>query len=85
MSCTSETTKIVKAYFFSQIKFRLSEKHTKLKKKSSLWFGHLLIVNVQTMRKIFSNYVCFSKSPNFNMPTYYDNFSTCQIETCEIL
>ena len=25
----------------------------------------LLIVNVKTMRKIFSNYVFFSKSPNF--------------------
>ena len=24
------------------------------------------IVNVKTMREIFSNYVCFSKSPNFN-------------------
>ena len=32
-------------------------------KKSSSWFWRWF---VKTMRKIFSNYVCFSKSPNFN-------------------
>ena len=26
----------------------------------------IYLVNVKTMRKIFSNYVCFSKSPKFN-------------------
>ena len=26
----------------------------------------ICLVNVKTMRNIFSNYVCFSKSPNFN-------------------
>ena len=26
-----------------------------------------LLVNIKTMREIFSNYVCFSKSPNFKM------------------
>ena len=27
---------------------------------------YIYLVNVQTMRKIFSNFVCFSESPNFN-------------------
>ena len=26
----------------------------------------IYLVNVKAMRKIFSNYVCFSESPNFN-------------------
>ena len=37
------------------------------------------LVNVSSMRKIFSNYVCFSKSPNFNKvaskPPKFLNFS----------
>ena len=27
---------------------------------------YIYLVNVQTMRKIFSNFVCFSESPNFS-------------------
>ena len=30
----------------------------------------IYLKNVKTMRKIFSNYVCFSKSPNFNKIRY---------------
>ena len=29
---------------------------------------YIYLVNVQSMRKIFSNFVCFSKSPNFKKP-----------------
>ena len=49
------------------IKFRLSEKHTKFEKIILMVLTNQLIylVNVKTIRKIFSNYVCFSKSPNF--------------------
>ena len=38
-------------------------------KKSALWFWRLL-VNVKTIRLIFSNYVCFSKSLDFTTHTY---------------
>ena len=31
---------------------------------------YIYLVNFKTMRKIFSNYVCFSKSPNFNKIRY---------------
>ena len=50
------------------VKFGLSEKHTKFEKIFLMVLTNQLItsVNVKTMRKIFSNYVCFSKSPNFN-------------------
>ena len=49
------------------LKFWLSEKHKKLKKIFLMVLTNQLIylVNVKTMRKIFSNYVCFSKSLNF--------------------
>ena len=49
------------------LKFGLSEKHTKFDKIFLMVLTNQLIylVNVKTMRKIFSNYVCFSKSPNF--------------------
>ena len=30
----------------------------------------IYLVNVKTMKKIFSNYVCFSKSPNFIKKIY---------------
>ena len=51
----------------SQVKFGLSEKHTKFEKIFLMVLTNQLIylVNIKTMRKIFSNYVCFSKSPNF--------------------
>ena len=39
-----------------EVKFGLSEKHTKFEKN---------LPHIKTMRKIFSNFVCFSKSPNF--------------------
>ena len=49
------------------VKFGLSEKHTKFEKIFFMVLTNQLIylVNLKTMRKIFSNYVCFSKSPNF--------------------
>ena len=49
------------------LKFGLSEKHTKFEKIFLMVLTNQLIylVNVQTMRKIFSNFVCFSESPNF--------------------
>jgi hypothetical protein len=50
------------------LKFGLSEEHTKFEKIFLMLLTNQLIclVNVKTMRKIFSNYVCFSKSLNFN-------------------
>ena len=52
------------------VKFGLSEKHTKFEKIFLMVLTNRLIylVNVKTMRKILSNYVCFSKSPNFTYP-----------------
>ena len=49
------------------LKFGLSEKHTKFEKICLMVLTNQLIylVNVKTIRQIFSNYVCFSKSPNF--------------------
>ena len=46
------------------IKFGLSEKHTKFEKMFLMVLRNQLIylLNVKT-KKIFSNYVCFSKSP----------------------
>ena len=50
------------------IKFGLSEKPTKFEKICLMVLTNQLIylVNGKTIRQIFSNYVCFSKSPNFN-------------------
>ena len=55
------------------LKFWLSEKHTKFEKIFLMVLTNQLIylVNVKNMRKIFSNYVCFSKSPNFMCSTIY--------------
>ena len=52
-----------------EVKFGLSEKHTKFEKIFLMVLTNQLIhlVSVKTMRKIFSNYVCFSKSPNFKV------------------
>ena len=49
------------------VKFGLSEKHTKFEKIFLMVLTNQLIylLNVKTMRKFFSSYVCFSKSPNF--------------------
>ena len=73
-----EVTQMVKGFFnfvpsfpatvqSGQLKFGLSEKHTKFEKIFLMVLTNQLIylVNVKTMRKIFSNYVCFSESPNF--------------------
>ena len=51
------------------VKFGLSEKHTKFEKICLMVLTNQLIylVNVKTIRQIFSNYVCFSQSPNFTM------------------
>ena len=52
----------------SLLKFRNSKKHAKFEKVFLMVLTNQLIylVNVKTMRKIFfSNYVFFSKSPNF--------------------
>ena len=59
------------AYANRLVKFGLSEKHTKFEKNFLMVLTNQLIylVNFKTMRKIFSNYVCFSKSPNFNILT----------------
>ena len=47
--------------------FRLFGKHTKFEKIFLMALTNQLIYleNVKTTRKIFSNYVCFSKSANF--------------------
>ena len=49
------------------LKVGLSEKHTKFEKIFLMVLTNQLIYleNVKTTRKIFSNYVYFSKSPNF--------------------
>ena len=54
-----------------QLKFELSEKRTKFEKIFLMVLTDELIylVKVKTTRKIFSNYVCFSKSPNFKYNT----------------
>ena len=58
----------------SSFKFRLSEKYTKFEKIFLMVLTNQLIylVNIKTMTKIFSNYVCFSESPNFNRTALCD-------------
>ena len=53
--------------FFIELKFGLSEKCAKFEKIFLMVLTNQLIylVNVKTIRKIISNYVCFSESPNF--------------------
>ena len=55
------------------LKFGLSENHTKFEKILLMVLTNQLIylVNVKTMRKIFSNYVCFSKCPNFKPSNHF--------------
>ena len=62
----SSPLKVLKNPLFLYVKFGLSEKHTEIPLPHGLEFHGSYLVNVQTMRKIFSNFVCFSKSPNFN-------------------
>ena len=54
------------------LKFGLFEKHAKFEKIFLMVLTNQLIYleNVKTMRKIFSNYVCFSKSPNIIMEDF---------------
>ena len=61
---------------FMYIKFGLSEKHTKFEKIFLMVLTNQLIylVNIKTMRKIFSNYMCFSKSPNFKSKMCFPRF-----------
>ena len=65
---------IVKSLTSEAIKFGLSEKHTKFEKIFLMVLKNQLIyfVNVKNLRKIFSNYVYFSKSPNFNTHMYVE-------------
>ena len=46
-----------------KLKIRLSKKHNL--KKSSSWFGRLLSKSTNHEEDFFSNFVCFSESPNF--------------------
>ena len=58
------------------IKFGLSEEHRFEKIFLMVLTIQLIyLVNVKTMRKIFSNYVCISKSPNFNTETTISMYS----------
>ena len=51
------------------LEFGISEKQKKFEKIFHLVLPNQLIylVNIKTMMKIYSNYMCFSKSPNFTM------------------
>ena len=66
------------------IKFGLAEKHTKFEKIFLMVLTNQLIylVNVKTMRKIFSNYECFSKSPNFTRPTLHTAWTVNDVIDC---
>ena len=50
-----------------QVKFGHSEKHTEFEKNLPHCFY------IQTMRKIFPNFVCFPESPNFKFKSYKSN------------
>ena len=59
------------------------EAHKKLRNLPNALYIYL--VNVQTMRKIFSNFVCFSESPNFIGPIIFMIFyQSCGAEYCPI-
>ena len=60
------------------IKIEFSEKHTKFEKIFPMASTNQLIylVNAKTMRKIFSNRMCFSESPNFTCWTVKKYFDT---------
>ena len=65
-----------------EVKFGLSEKHTKFEKIFLMVLTNQLIylVNIKTMRKIFSNYACFSKSPNFTANTFLQSPNLYRIQ-----
>ena len=56
----------------NEVKFGLSEKHTKFEKIFLKVLTNQLIylIYIKTMRNIFSNYMCFSKSPNFILQSF---------------
>ena len=58
---------VTRCFQICLVNFRLFEEHTKFEKIFLMVLTNELIylVNVKTIRKIFSNYVCFSESPNF--------------------
>ena len=64
--------RLIKIIKYWSLKFGLSEKHTKFEKIFLMVLTNQLIylVNIKTIRKIFSNYVCFSKSPKFNIASW---------------
>ena len=68
----------------SSLKFGLSEKHTKFEKIFIMVLTNQLIylVKVKTMKNIFSNSVCFSKSLNFN--PHHEHFCMKQYELIRI-
>ena len=66
-STVFQRTILEEALMETGVKLGLSEKDTKFEKIFLVVLTNQLIylVQVNTMRKIFSNYVRFSKSPNF--------------------
>ena len=56
------------------LKSGLSEKHTKFEKSFLMVLTNQLIY-VKSMRKIFSNFVCFSESSNFNIDSLTREFN----------
>ena len=63
-----------------QVKFRLSEKHTKKNAQSSSCFVHLLSKSPNHEEDFFE-FVCFSESPNFTtnelfLKPYNPNYPT---------
>ena len=66
-STVFQRTILEEALMETGVKLGLSEKDTKFEKIFIVVLTNQLIylVQVNTMRKIFSNYVRFSKSPNF--------------------
>ena len=63
-----DKSKIRQVFSFNFGSLNFLKKHSKFEKIFLMVLTNQLIylVNVKTMRKIFSTYVCFSKSPNFN-------------------
>ena len=47
------------------LKFGISEKHTNFEKNLPHGVDKSADLQIKTVRKNFSNYACFSKSPNF--------------------
>ena len=69
IGCTIITNKNLQIWTFFYVKFGLSEKHTKFEKNLPHGFdksADLLSKRQNHEEDFFSNYVCFSKSLNFN-------------------